>query len=105
MVLTRAQHWQEVSRMVCSANETCVAGDFFWATQWIKYFVEKNATVDISKMSLEEFVRLSGKSKQMYNSVIGTNDPDLSAFKARGEKIVGYHGLVSPAFRLLLSAY
>lgn len=31
----------------------------------------------------------------MYDSIIGTRDPDLSEFRARGGKLVGYHGTVS----------
>jgi hypothetical protein len=31
----------------------------------------------------------------MYESIVGTNDPDLSEFRDRGGKLVGYHGTVS----------
>jgi hypothetical protein len=32
---------------------------------------------------------------QQYDSIVGTNDPDLSAFRDAGGKIVSYHGMVS----------
>jgi hypothetical protein len=79
----------------CNSNGTCNATSFEIADDWLKLFLLKNASADLSIMNHEEFDRLAQISGQMYDSIIGTNDPDLSAFKNRGGKLVSYHGAVS----------
>ncbi|KAF4625408.1 hypothetical protein G7Y89_g12753 [Cudoniella acicularis] len=36
------------------------------------------------------------KSRQTFNSVLGTNDPNLSLFKKSGGKMITWHGLSDP---------
>ncbi len=79
----------------CNQNGTCTASSFEIAEDWIKLFLLRNASADLSTMARKQFDDFSRLSKQMYDSIIGTNDPDLSAFKSRGGKLVGYHGIVS----------
>jgi hypothetical protein len=79
----------------CSSNGTCTASSVEIADDWLKLFLLKNASTDLSTMTREQFDRLAQLSTQMYDSIIGTNDPDLSAFKSRGGKLVSYHGVVS----------
>ena len=79
----------------CNSNGTCTASSFEIAVDWLKLFLLKNASADLSTMNHAEFDRFAQISGQMYDSIIGTNDPDLSAFKNRGGKLVSYHGAVS----------
>ena len=44
-------------------------------------------------MNEDDFWELLHQSRQQYNSIVGTDDPDLSAFKSAGGKIVQWHGL------------
>lgn len=85
----------------CNRNGSCTASPFEIADDWLKLFLLKNASADLGIMNHEEFDRLAQISRQMYDSIIGTNDPDLSNFKSRGGKLVGYHGVVSSHWTLL----
>lgn len=77
----------------CTANGTCYLGSAEFLSAWIAYFVLKNATADITNITHQEFDSYFHSSVQQYSN-IGTNDPDLTAFRARGGKLIGYHGLV-----------
>lgn len=79
----------------CQANGTCVAGDFSLASDWIKYFILRDADADLSSLTQEDFADLARMSSQQYDSIIGTSEPDLRAFRKRGGKLVTYHGTVS----------
>lgn len=90
----------------CSSNGTCVLEPFQLVEDWIRLFLLKDASADLTNLTHEVLDRLTHLSSQMYDSTIGTNDPDLSAFRNRGGKLVGYHGTVSehpsrPSFPLL----
>lgn len=54
----------------------------------------KDETADVSQLTHEDFQELAHSSTQQFDSIIGTNDPDLSAFRIRGGKMITYHGTV-----------
>lgn len=60
----------------------------FWVTNWLK----KDPSFDISKITYSEFTRLFKQSQAEYDKVIGTDDPDLSGFRASGGKLLTWHG-------------
>ncbi|KAF4487962.1 feruloyl esterase B precursor [Fusarium agapanthi] len=59
---------------------------------WIKYWIEANPDWSYKNMRREAFDVHAHEDVQRYKSVIGTNDPDLTAFYKKGSKILGYHG-------------
>lgn len=65
---------------------------------WIKYFVLKNSTADLSTITHKQLDRIFHQANAEYN-VIDTSNPDLSAFRERGGKMLSYHGLVSSSLR------
>ncbi|OJD31955.1 feruloyl esterase b precursor [Diplodia corticola] len=81
------------------ANTSCVGGDctgapFTVAEEWIKFFVKRgDPAFDITNMSHAEFDAIIHRSANQYKSVISTDDPDLSEFKASGGKMITWHGL------------
>lgn len=81
----------------CDANGKCVPVPFQIPEDWIKLFILKNATVDLTSMTIAEYAQIFHKSVQEFGSIIGTNDPDLSEFRSRGGKMITYHGLADPA--------
>ncbi|KAK6504533.1 hypothetical protein TWF481_006474 [Arthrobotrys musiformis] len=83
---------QGIISTICDLNRTCNGGSFELAEAWIKLFILKNASSDLSNMNHGDFDRAAQLSTQMYDSIIGTNDPDLSAFRNRGGKLISYHG-------------
>lgn len=59
-----------------------------WTAKW----VAKQPTLDTSKLTYGQFTELFKQSQAEYDKVIGTDDPDLSAFRKSGGKLITYHG-------------
>jgi feruloyl esterase len=51
-----------------------------------------SGTWDWTTTTFEQFDKLFGQSAEMYGTVIGTDNPDLSAFKEAGGKLIMWHG-------------
>jgi hypothetical protein len=62
------------------------------SSTWIQYFVKEDPTFDVTKMSYGDYYRAFLQSQRKFNAVIGTDDPDLSAFRAAGGKMITWHG-------------
>ncbi|KAI3007355.1 hypothetical protein CBS147346_3164 [Aspergillus niger] len=60
---------------------------------WLKYLVAKDSTFSSSNMTRNEFFEALHTSIADYTSMLATNDPDLSKFKANGGKMITWHGL------------
>jgi hypothetical protein len=73
---------------------TCVGAPADLGVPWIELFLARDPEFDISNLTHAEFDRLAHLSRQMYGSLMGTDDPDLSAFRDAGGKLVSFHGLV-----------
>ncbi|WP_432942982.1 tannase/feruloyl esterase family alpha/beta hydrolase [Kribbella sp. CA-253562] len=65
---------------------------FIVADSWIKFWLQQNPQYDAKTIGYAEFVRLFLQSRVQYNHVIGTDNPDLSAFKRAGGKLLSWHG-------------
>ncbi|KAK3702812.1 hypothetical protein LTR37_014796 [Vermiconidia calcicola] len=61
--------------------------------EWIQVFLAKGLDYDVSDMSEEDFSSFLHVSRQLYTSILGSDDPDLSDFKAAGGKMITRHGL------------
>lgn len=83
---------------ICSVNGTCTMDPITLFQEWIRLFVLKNSTADTSHLSLAKYETIFDAAAREYDSVIGTADPDLSAFRRAGGKMITYHGLVRPTF-------
>jgi hypothetical protein len=79
----------------CRQDGTCTEKPLGITADWIKFFVKQDPDYDTSKITLPEFEEIFKTSIREYNSIMGTNETDLSAFRDRGGKILSYHGLVS----------
>ncbi|KIL87871.1 hypothetical protein FAVG1_08752 [Fusarium avenaceum] len=77
----------------CSSNGTCIGVPVGLEEVWIKYFMEANPKWSYKNMTRGEFETYTRVAKQSYESLIGTSDPDLTAFHKTGGKILGYHGM------------
>lgn len=84
--------------MTTCSNGTCQEAPVGLGEVWIKYWIEANPDWSHKNMSREAFDVYAHEAVQRYESVIGTNNPDLRAFNKKGGKILGYHGMVSPFF-------
>ncbi len=59
---------------------------------WI-YFLAQNPKWDWTTLNHAGFEQLWTKSVEQFGAVIGTDNPDLSAFRDRGGKLIIYHGM------------
>jgi hypothetical protein len=85
------------SRALASPPTTAANGYLYaQATQWVRYIVTQNPTFDPMTFDPQN----PGPYRQRLvdlSSIIGANDPDLSAFKARGGKVIMLQGLADTA--------
>ncbi|MEH1164057.1 tannase/feruloyl esterase family alpha/beta hydrolase [Micromonospora sp. CPCC 205539] len=65
---------------------------FFVSNIWVKYFVTRNPAYDLSKINYRTFHQLFASSQKQFNSIIGTDDANLSAFARAGGKLLSWHG-------------
>lgn len=86
-----------ILQSTCSANRSCLPSRLTLFTHWIQYFVKKDPNYNLNNMTRQEWVSAFHAGKREYNSIIGTDYPDLSEFRASGGKLLTYHGLVSIA--------
>ncbi|KAH7353150.1 feruloyl esterase-like protein B precursor [Pyrenochaeta sp. MPI-SDFR-AT-0127] len=77
----------------CSPNGTCTGRPNSLSTDWIRLFVKKDSEFDVSGMSRQDFERVFRASVREFESIIGSNSPDLSEFRKAGGKMITYHGL------------
>ncbi|KAI1420259.1 tannase and feruloyl esterase [Xylaria sp. FL1777] len=61
--------------------------------QWISDFLLRSPGLDVSDIKQDELVDLFHQSVSGFGDLWGTNNPDLSAYRARGGKILTWHGL------------
>jgi hypothetical protein len=59
---------------------------------WVSTFVEKQPTFDTARLTTRQFEEIFQKARAEYDSVIGSRDEDLSAFRDAGGKLLTVHG-------------
>lgn len=88
---------------ICKEDGTCAGNPLPVFAEWTRLFVKKDANYDpAAPISRKEFERIFRDSVREYESLMGTNDPDLSEFKEAGGKMMTYHGLVCGSLILYL---
>lgn len=85
-----------IAATVCSPDGVCSEGfPSPYGVQWLKILAAKNLSIDLSKLSRDEFLGLMQSSDEEFGDAFTLNDPDLRPFRDAGGKLVTYHGLVS----------
>ncbi|MFF0478511.1 tannase/feruloyl esterase family alpha/beta hydrolase [Streptomyces sp. NPDC004284] len=59
---------------------------------WVASWVKKQPSFDVSTITYSQFTDLFRQSQAEYDEVIGTDNPDLSAFRRSGGKLLTWHG-------------
>lgn len=78
----------------CSNGTTgCTGFPFPVASDWISHFLLEDPSADLTRLNVAQLERLFHESIRKYNSIIGTDNPDLSAFKQAGGKMLTWQGL------------
>lgn len=61
---------------------------------WFNLFIARNASFDVTMLTREEYFEFFHLAVQQYSDTMDAADPDLTAFRNRGGKIIAYHGMV-----------
>ncbi|MER7930245.1 tannase/feruloyl esterase family alpha/beta hydrolase [Streptomyces sp. NPDC096057] len=59
---------------------------------WVQLFLKKDPSFDLSKITYGDFTKLFKQSEAEYDKVIGTDNPNLSAYRNSGGKLITWHG-------------
>jgi hypothetical protein len=63
---------------------------------WFRFFLTQNPDWNWQTITHEAYEQFWDQSVEQFGSVFGTDNPDLSAFRDRGGKIVLWHGWADP---------
>ncbi|KAL2069782.1 hypothetical protein VTL71DRAFT_14461 [Oculimacula yallundae] len=91
--LTHGANLTSYSGTTCLPGKPCASDPFTIGTDWFRFFVNKIPSFDPRSIGNLQFEELYQASVREYNSIIGTDDPDLSRFKRAGGKMLSWHGL------------
>ncbi|MFD8497040.1 tannase/feruloyl esterase family alpha/beta hydrolase [Amycolatopsis sp. NPDC059657] len=73
-------------------NGTLSAPGFAVAVGWVRSFLKKQPGFDTATLTYAQFRDLFRQSVREFDDVIGTSDPDLSAFRWSGGKLLSFVG-------------
>jgi feruloyl esterase len=59
---------------------------------WFRYFLAQDPKLDWTTITPAAYERYWDQSMEQYTAVIGTDNPDLTAFRDRGGKVIVWHG-------------
>jgi hypothetical protein len=65
---------------------------FGFSVDWLRYFLTQNPQFDWTTITPAAYQLYWDQSTEQYGAVIGTANPDLSAFRDRGGKTIIWHG-------------
>lgn len=88
-----------IAETICDANSKCISAPFEFGLEWAKLFIEKNPDFDTRNITHKQYAEMFHIGEQQFHDFLGTDDPDLSAFRASGGKMLTYHGMVRIAVK------
>jgi feruloyl esterase len=75
-----------------SRGEPLAPQAFGFSVDWLRYFITQDPKFDWTTVTPAAYQALWDRSYEQYGTVIGTDNPDLSAFRDRGGKTIIWHG-------------
>ncbi|MFJ9115204.1 tannase/feruloyl esterase family alpha/beta hydrolase [Streptomyces sp. NPDC102394] len=87
-----ADIWALAGHSDPDADGHVTAAPFPVPAAWVKLWVAKDPSLDVTQLTYDRFTRLFRQSQAAYDDIIGTDDPDLSAFREAGGKLLTWHG-------------
>jgi hypothetical protein len=91
--LTKGASFDGLAGTTTATDGSTQGAPFPIADTWIRYFLKQQPSFDTSTITYAQFVGLFRQSQAEYNDIIGTDDPNLTAFKNAGGKMITWHGL------------
>jgi feruloyl esterase len=69
------------------------AGDpFIVPKEWVAFFVQKDPSFTSANLTYAQFDQIFKKASSQYDSIIGTANPNLTAFRNAGGKLISWQG-------------
>jgi hypothetical protein len=90
--LNRGAPLNYLANITTTINGTRTGFPFFVNDAWIRYFVQEDPGFNLSNVGAAELNRIFLESKLKYDSVIGSANPDLSAFRRTGGRLLVWQG-------------
>ncbi|MFF4628928.1 tannase/feruloyl esterase family alpha/beta hydrolase [Streptomyces griseorubiginosus] len=87
-----ADIWSLAAHTDPDAGGNVIGSPFPVPAAWLKLWVAKDPSLDLSAITYSRFAQLFRQSQTEYDKVIGTDDPDLSRFRKSGGKLITWHG-------------
>ena len=92
--LNRGAVFEGLVNTTCTEGVTnCTGFPFGISYDWIVNWVLAKPDYDLTKTDLSDYLKLFPSAYKQYHSLIGTEIPNLSAFKKAGGKMITWHGL------------
>jgi feruloyl esterase len=91
--LYRGAELDALAGTTTTPSGTSVGVPFPISQTWIQYFLKQNPDFDTSTITYSQFAPLLAQSEIEYDKIIGTGDPNLSAFERAGGKMITWQGL------------
>jgi feruloyl esterase len=82
----------DLNALAASRGNPAKPQAFAFTNDWLKYWITQNPQFDSTTLTPEAYQRYWDQSIEQYGIVIGTDNPDLSAFRDHGGRIVLWHG-------------
>jgi len=91
--ITPGTNFSSLAPTTTSSNGTASAQPFLISDSWYRDFLFRDMSYNTSSITYEQFAQLFSHGHQDYDSTMGSASPDLSAFRARGGKMITWQGL------------
>lgn len=80
-----------LAQTICDENnKNCGPSAFPIAESWFKYYIRKDPDFDVNTMTPEQWWGYLHISRQWFDSIVGTDDPDLAEFSEFGGKMISW---------------
>ena len=86
----------DLNALAASRGNPLKPQGFIFAQDWLKYFLTQNAQFDWTTLTAAGYQHFWDQSLEEFEIVIGTDNPDLSAFRDHGGKAIIWHGWADP---------
>ncbi len=91
--LTKGAPFGGLAGTTTTASGTGAGVPFPISATGVSYFLKQDPSFDTSTITYAQFTRIFEQSVREYDSIIGTDAPNLSAFEAADGKMITWHGL------------
>ena len=92
-LLWHGQPWgADMVALAATRGNPLAPAAFTFTADWIRYWLLQNPQYDANALTTQMFERFWDQSLEEFGIVIGTDNPDLTAFRDHGGKLVLWHG-------------